>query len=125
MSEDSLKIKILDPGQYDEWDQFVSRSEQGSIFCYSWWLNAATKSNFKIYAVLEKNEIVAGFPAALDANNKINEPPLTHTLGVLYRQVISTAGRKQVSDERRWLSALLENFQLEEFVHIINSFCNG
>lgn len=118
MSEDSLRIKILEPAQYDEWDQFVSRSEQGSIFCYSWWLDAATKSNFKIYTVLEKNEIVAGFPAPLDNRNLINEPPLTRTLGILYRPQSEASFHKQLSNQRRWLTALLEHITLANFVQI-------
>ena len=118
MPANSLSIKILDPCQYDEWDQFVSRSDQGNIFCYSWWLDAATKSNFKIYTVLENNEIVAGFPAPLDAHNKINEPPLTRTLGVLFRPQSHLQDDKRSDTERKWLIYLLENIHLKDFVQI-------
>jgi len=126
LPEDSLRIEILDPDQYDKWNQFVDQSEQGSVFCYSWWLDAATKSNFRIYAVIEKNEIVAGFPAAMDAYNKINEPPLTRYLGVLYREKKASSIRKQASDERKWLKALLKDLQLKDIVQFCthHSFSN-
>jgi len=109
---------MLDPEHYNDWDRFVSQSEQGNVFCYSWWLNAATKSNFKIYAVLSNREIVAGFPAALDAHNKINEPPLTRTLGVLFKPQSHLPEDKRSDIERKWLIYLLENIPLEDFVQI-------
>ena len=81
----NLSIKTLESGRYNEWNTFVDKSPQGDVFCYSWWLEAITKSHFKILVITEKDEIVAGIPLAYDAQNKVNEPPLTRTLGVLYK----------------------------------------
>jgi hypothetical protein len=55
-----MVIKNLEPHQFNQWDEFVDKSPQGDVFCYSWWLEAITKSNFKIVAIFENNEIVAG-----------------------------------------------------------------
>lgn len=108
--------KTLDPVRFDEWDSFVDLSPQGDVFCYSWWLDVITGSNFKIYIVEEKGEIVAGFPAAYDDQNRINEPPLTRTLGVLYKPQPDLSDHKRSSNERKWLTRLLENIPPEEFL---------
>ncbi len=112
----SLGIKTLDPSQYREWNAFVDKSPQGDVFCYSWWLEAITSSHFKILAITERNEIVAGIPIAFDAENRINEPPLTRTLGVLYKSQNHLSLHKQVSNQRKWLCSLLEQLPMDDFV---------
>ncbi len=113
-----FRIEILTPLEYFEWNSFVDRSPQGDMFCYSWWLDAITKSNFSIIVAIEKNEIVAGIPLAYDAQKKVNEPPLTRTLGVLYKSQINLSEYKQVSNQRRWLTALLEHIPMEDFIQM-------
>jgi hypothetical protein len=113
-----MDVKTLQPHQYSQWDTFVDQSPQGDVFCYSWWLEAITGSNFKILAVYDNNEIVAGIPLALDAGNKINIPPLTRTLGVLYKKQDYKSSRKKTSAERKLLSALLEKIPLNDFVQM-------
>ncbi len=113
-----MYVEILKPEQYKQWNDFVNISPQGDVFCYTWWLEAITKNNFKICVIKENEEIVAGMPLAYDSDNRINIPPLTRTLGVLYRNNGSVSIHKQVSKERKWLSALLENFSLKEFVQM-------
>jgi hypothetical protein len=113
-----IEVQTLRTDQYKLWDAFVDQSPQGDVFCYHWWLEAITKSNFKILAILENDEIVAGIPLALDTNNKINVPPLTRTLGVLYKNQDYQSGRKQISTERKWLSELLKYLPLDDFVQM-------
>ena len=96
----------------------MDQSLQGDVFCYSWWLKAITKSNFKILAIIVEGEIVAGIPLAYDAQNKVNEPPLTRTLGVLYKNQEYKSNWKQVSTERKWLSELMKHLPLEDFVQM-------
>lgn len=114
----SLKIEILNPAFYSVWNNFVDMSPQGDVFCYSWWLDAITKSKFRIYAAFEDDEIVAGMPLACDRYDKFNEPPLTRTLGVLYKPQLNLNDHKKVSDQRRWLTALLEYIPLDDFVQM-------
>ena len=111
-------VQTLDYHQYSLWDSFVEQSPQGDVFCYSWWLEAITKSNFKLIAIIDNGEILAGIPVAYDSHNKVNEPPLTRTLGVLYKNIEYTSQRKQISTERKWLSALLKQLPLENFVQM-------
>ena len=111
-----FRIETLSPLKYCEWNSFVDRSPQGDVFCYSWWLDAITKSNFKILIIVEENEIVAGIPLSYDSDNKVNEPPVTRTLGVLFKPQYSLPEYKKVSDQRRWLHALLERIEMNDFV---------
>ena len=111
-------VKTLESERYNEWDIFVDQSPQGDVFCYSWWLEAITKSHFKILVITEKDEIVAGIPLAYDADNKVNEPPLTRTLGVLYKPQKHLSVHKQVSNQRKWLCALLDHLPLDDFVQM-------
>lgn len=113
-----MMIESLKPCDFSSWNAFVDSSPQGDVFCYSWWLDAITKSNFRIFAVIENGEILAGMPVAYDSNNKINEPPLTRTLGVLYIPQRDLPECKQRSNQRKWLTAILDYIQLDDFVQM-------
>ena len=116
MEESNLQAITLSPEHYDLWDKFVDDSPQGDVFCYSWWLKAITKSNFKILAILNCNEIQAGIPLAFDENGKINEPPLTRTLGPLYKNIGDISEYSQLMLNRKWLNILLKQITLDEVV---------
>lgn len=111
-----MNVEILKPEQYQLWNEFVDISPQGDIFCYSWWLDAITRSNFKIIAVIKNSEILAGMPLAYDSENRINIPPLTRTLGFLYRNNGLLSLNKQASEERKWLKTLLGYINLNDFI---------
>ncbi len=114
----NLLIQYIDSNRYSDWNTFVDQSPQGDVFCYSWWLDAITKSNFRILVCLEKDEIVAGMPLACDSNNYVNEPPLTRTLGVLYKPKDTLNDHNYTSNQRRWLNALIEYLPHESFVQV-------
>ncbi|MCF7814794.1 MAG: aminoacyltransferase [Candidatus Cloacimonetes bacterium] len=116
MGNENLHVVELKPEQYNNWDIFVEASPQGDVFCYSWWLNAITKSNFKIIAILNCNEIQAGIPLAFDLNGKINEPPLTRTLGPLFMNVENISEYRKIMLHRKWLSLLLENINIDDVI---------
>ncbi|HLN21851.1 MAG TPA: GNAT family N-acetyltransferase [Bacteroidales bacterium] len=99
-----MEVRTLKPEDYPEWDKFVNLSPQGDIFDYSWWLDTVTPK-FEINALYENGKIVAGMPLAYDEYGRINEPPLTRTLGILF-----TPGKdkKSSSNQRKW-AALLVN----------------
>lgn len=113
-----MKISVteIDAGQYDQWNRFVDLSPQGDVFCYSWWLDAVTKSRFKIFVIKDKDEIVAGMPLAYDRFGRINEPPLTRTLGVLFKPQPWLSVHRQLSNQRNWLNELLHSFSVEDVV---------
>lgn len=100
---------------YSDWNKFVDSSQQGDIFCYSWWLDSVTKSHYDIYAIIEKEEIVAGLPIAYDKYRKINELPFTRTLGILFKSLQGTDQHRRTSLERKWSTLLLENINIKDF----------
>lgn len=116
--EYKLHMEVLKPDQYNLWNDFVDISPQGDVFCYTWWLEAITKFNFKIFAIIENGKIVAGMPVAFNSHNKVDIPPLTRTLGILYRNNVHESKQKQASAERRWLSELIKYIPLDGFVQM-------
>jgi hypothetical protein len=114
----SITVKTLESSDYSQWDSFVDRSPQGDVFCYSWWLEAITKSHYKIIALFENNEIVAGMPLAFDDENFINQPPVTRTLGILYKPEDYLSRYRKASDQRKWQTALVEQLPLENFIQM-------
>lgn len=116
----SLAVHTLLPDQYPLWDAFVDRSPQGSVFCYSWWLGAITKGNFRILAVFRNDEIVAGIPLAYYLG-KINEPPLTRTLGPVFKSQGHRSAHDRTTLERKWLDLLLDQIPLDD----VEQFCTS
>jgi hypothetical protein len=114
------QIRQLTPELFETWNAFVDTSPQGDVFCYSWWLDAITKGNFRILAVFENDEIVAGIPLAYYLG-KINEPPLTRTLGPLFKKQPTLSDHDLTTVERRWLNLLLDQIPLDE----LEQFCTS
>ncbi|MEI6697317.1 MAG: peptidoglycan bridge formation glycyltransferase FemA/FemB family protein [Bacteroidota bacterium] len=113
-------VKTLRPDQFDQWDNFVDSSPQGDLFCYSWWLNTITKGDFKILAIVEQNKIVAGIPLAY-IDGEINEPPLTRTLGPLYKNLDNLIEHDKITLQRKWLNLLLDQIPLDSVVQFCTS----
>ena len=118
--KNDLQFRQITPEFYDAWNAFVDASIQGDVFCYSWWLDAITKGNFKILAVFENNEIVAGIPLAYYLG-KINEPPLTRTLGPLYKNLSHLSEHDRITIQRVWLNLLLDHISIDE----VEQFCTS
>jgi hypothetical protein len=111
-------VTTLQKTRNSDWNAFVDASPQGDVFCYSWWLDAITRSNFSVLVVLEDGEIVAGMPLPYDERKNINEPPLTRTLGVLYKPQNSLTDHIYTSQKRKWLCSLLEHLPRDNFVQM-------
>ena len=79
--------EFLSHDEYSQWDQFVDKSPHGTVFHYSWWLEAAS-SQFKLLAVRdEKGRIVAGLPLPLRRRaglRLLHSPALTPYLGPIF-----------------------------------------
>lgn len=116
-----MNAEFLKTDDHPVCDRFVDESLQGDIFCYSWWLNAVTRGDFVILAVREHQRIVAGIALPFHSTGRINEPYLTRTLGVLYRNNSHLSPRKRQSVERKWLLALLDHFSPDQFVQMCMS----
>ncbi|KPA10797.1 Glycosyl transferase, family 2 domain protein [Candidatus Magnetomorum sp. HK-1] len=120
ISKESKKLKqkayMLDPGEYELWDDFVDDSDQGDVFCYSWWLKSATDNDFNILAVKENGKIVAGLILPFYSTRNVNEPNLTRNIGVLYRNIKGLTNQKILSKKRNYLTALLEEISIDKFI---------
>lgn len=114
-------VAVLEPSEYPLWDEFVDSSPQGDIFCYSWWLRTVTNDDFKVLVIQEQGSIVAGIILPFYSTNRINEPYLTRTLGVLYREQQGLALYRRRAKERRWLNLLLEQVPLQNVVQMCMS----
>ena len=69
----------------DEWNSFVDKSPQGSVFCYYEWLKFSTYDDFEILVYVENNDIIGGMPLPFYSTNKIKLPALTQKMGVLFQ----------------------------------------
>ncbi|MBF0409573.1 MAG: GNAT family N-acetyltransferase [Candidatus Riflebacteria bacterium] len=116
-----MQIRFISPGEYHEWDSFVDNSPQGDVFCYSWWLSTVTDNNFRILAVWKNNLICAAMILPFFDSGVINEPPLTRTLGVLFRRTENIEPYHAKSEERKYLIALVEHLPKERFVQMCMS----
>ena len=108
-----LSYYLLSSGQdLDEWDQFVSKSPQGNLFCKSWWLNAACPESFEILVATLNGIVVAGMPLpyVLSGRRKrVVRPQMTTTMGVLFgdRRREGQSYERQLSDEMNLLNGLV------------------
>ena len=109
----TLSFDVL-PASHDlgEWDQFVSRSPQGNLFCKSWWLKAAYPDSFDVLVARRAGAIVAGMPLpyVVSGNRKrIVRPAMTTTMGVLLNPMPpkATSYEQQLSAETNLLNGLV------------------
>lgn len=107
-----MGVQTITFKEHKAWNDFVDLSPQGDVFCYSWWLDAVTNSNFRIIAVIENDSILAGIPLAYDQYGRINQPPLTRTLGILF--LPGSADHLQSSKERKLLWELARHLPIDE-----------
>jgi len=108
----SKEIQILKPtDSMDEWDEFVTNSPQGCIFCRSWWLEAVCPGQYEILLVRCGPGILAGMPIHRSRKwgfDAIYMPPLTQTLGVLLHPSASDNYEKNLSAEMDILGVLVK-----------------
>lgn len=116
-----MNAQFLTTDDYPAWDRFVDTSPQGDVFCYSWWLETVTRGDFAILAVRDHRGIAAGIALPFHSTGRINEPCLTRTLGVLYRNNNGPSSRQRLSEERKCLFALLDHLSPDSFVQMCMS----
>jgi Acetyltransferase (GNAT) domain len=69
-----------------QWDAFVDRCPQGSIYCKSWWLDAVCPGGYELVAIRKDGHIRAGIALPIVRGGGrpiVRMPPLTQTLGPL------------------------------------------
>jgi hypothetical protein len=109
---DSEEIQFLKAADsMDEWDEFVTNSPQGCIFCRSWWLEAVCPGQYEILLLRRGPRILAGMPMHRSRKwgfEAIHMPPLTQTLGVLLSPPASENYEKNLSAEMDVIRVLVK-----------------
>jgi hypothetical protein len=105
-----------------DYDEFVARSPQGSVFATGWWLDAVAAGRWRAHAVVEQENVVAAWPTVVRPSRwgEIHEgAPLSPFLGPL----LSGGGNpvRRRADELGHLELLLE--QIGTVAHI-EARCN-
>lgn len=77
METKDLKIEIWENEK--AWDEFVSESPYGSVFCCSSFIKAL-ETPYKIYKVSKGAEVLVAFPIFFDANGEIMRAPHYFTM---------------------------------------------
>jgi hypothetical protein len=80
-------VTTLSPEQFEQWDALVSISPHGTVFHYSWWLEA-TGSEFKILGYWdEEGRLIGGIPLPFKRRAGLvlyHSPQLTPYLGPIF-----------------------------------------
>lgn len=101
--QDTVSIDLLHPSEFSSWDALVSRSPHGTVFHYSWWLEA-TGYDFEILVCREASGITAGIPLPRKRRAGLtlfHAPPLTPFLGPIFDLSSARSASEAVSSMRR------------------------
>src|SRR5665213_538448 len=83
----TVGVATLAPEQFEQWDALVSLSPHGTVFHYSWWLQA-TGSEFKILGYWDENgNLIGGMPLPFKRRAGLtlyHAPPLSPYLGPIF-----------------------------------------
>lgn len=104
-------VRSVDGFDDREWDLFVDASPQGSIMCYSWWLEAVCPRGFEILLVRKGGRIVAGMPMVRFRRvgyETMGMAELTPRLGVLLAPATGQKYETELSGEMTVLRELVE-----------------
>jgi hypothetical protein len=106
----SFEVRELGKEEYGEWDSFVDKSPQGTVFHKTSWLQSIDRYGFKIVACTHKESIVAGIPLPYTKRFGVRfgvNPPFTPYLGVIFRES-NQKYNVELSFERELSKALTE-----------------
>ena len=114
---ENMTVRLLEKEEFDSWDKFVDESEQGNIFCKSFWSGyICSDGNIKfcIYGVFNKHgDLIAGLPIYHRKKAMLDiaiYPPVTPFMGILYGKK-NTKISKIESYEREVIAALTEKIR--------------
>jgi hypothetical protein len=114
-----MEIKKLNKEQYVLWNEFVTKSKQGSIFSKTWYLDAL-QVEYKIIVIIEKKQIKCGIILPKNEIKTYSNPMLDKYLGVLlelpsgnYQKVVS----KQYKYQKFLISELRKIKSFDYFFH--------
>jgi hypothetical protein len=102
---EKLELKILQPDNFLNWDEAVSRSSQGNIFSKSFWLNCYDQSSYKILGIFSDGRVVGGI-ALPSQNGNLKRSKMITPIVPYFEQTDKTATLIEIN--KRFLSPLAE-----------------
>lgn len=102
------KARLLNPTEYEDWNQFVDKSDQGSVFSKTWWLSATTNNNFEICICEGDGEIFSGMSLPFYKSRSIRMPMLTQSLGILFVEKPDTKLQKKLTNQKEQTNQIFE-----------------
>lgn len=102
-------VRVLEPMEYDLWDKLVDNSNQGSIFCKSFWLRAVGAKFYILGCFDNSSRLIGGIPIVEPKKGFIQMPKLTQTLGIVYDDFSKMKYVKRISKEKEIALAIVEN----------------
>jgi hypothetical protein len=126
MSEPTFVTRALEKSEYQEWDEFVVLSPQGTIFSNSNWLSVtskALKTDFTIYGCFSENRLVGGCPLFHGkrfgllsfASNTCGLMPYS---GIVLEEIPGNNVRKFERQQNNILTSIATFFQQPRFTQI-------
>lgn len=105
----NLNFRYIDESEYEAWDEFVDKSDQGNIFNKSYWLNTVSDS-FKIMVCEEDGKFLGGIALPSKYNKYFRNPKLTPQLGILLATPSEdTKYASVVTNQMEIINGLIEN----------------
>jgi hypothetical protein len=101
-----MEVSILKPSRYDQWDEFVDASPQGSLFAHPYYLDAC-QADYDILACTDAGGIAGGIVLSKSKWGKYTNPLLCKYLGIIMRDFEGSRYRRETSG-RKVQSALVE-----------------
>ena len=131
MTTNDFEARILEPHEYNLWDDFAIRSPQGTIFHNSDYLQVvadASSSKLNIYGCFKNDEFVGGCSLFVKrsrwgASHAVSRGPLTPFGGVLLPNSDSTKLRQSEEVQSGILNTLCDCIENERYfsITIVNS----
>jgi len=103
----NYKIRKIKSDNYDQWDNFVEKSNEGMLFHKSFWLEAS-ENEFNIIGCFTGEELRAGMAIGIDTNmigkNIVTNPVLSPYSGIIYeekrgKRVTYNSNKKKMTEE--------------------------
>ena len=105
----AVEVELLQPADFASWDALVTGSPHGTVFHYSWWLEA-TGYDFEILVCRDgRGELVAGIPLPRKKRGGLtlfHPPQLTPYLGPIFDLSRARHIHAKLSLMRRWGESL-------------------
>lgn len=114
------KVTRLEKKDYEDWDEFVKKSPQGTLFHTIYW-HEKTSSDFEVYNCFKGEELIGGVPvpySELGGLKVVHPPRLTPYGGPIFN-ISSSKYVSKLSTQKKVSSAIIKKLK-EDFACVYN-----